>query len=510
MDNIQNSKRIAKNTLLLYLRMVVVTIVSLYTARLTLILLGIENLGIFNVVAGLVTFTEIITATMTSATQRFLSYDLGANKGKDFGKTFSMLINVFFIIAFLLVTILELIGPYVVSNYLVIPYNRLYAAQIVFQISILSMIFSIMAIPYNSVLVACEKMGMYAYFTFVDVVIKLMAVLSLYIIPYDRLITYGTISSVSKIIVFILLFIYCRRSISECRYSYVWDRKLLKRISSYSGWSLLGSTNWVFMNQGQAILLNLYFGPVINGAKAVADKIRNIVFLLSTNFYLAVSPQIIKSYASGEIDYLKSLLYNSTRYGYYILLFVCLPLFNNMYLILSLWLGENQVSDEMVLFSKWILIYSLVSVIEPPLTKIVQATGNVKKYEIFVGIITLSYLPICAFFLSFGIRPFYSVVILTVVYGSSYIYRIWHVNKILDTGMFEYCKKTLFEMFVVTAVAVLLNVIAYLFIGDIGANLLFRMSLSLIITTSVICCIGLKINERSFILNHLKKHLLNL
>ena len=349
-DISENNRRIAKNTILLYFRMIVTTIVSLITARLMLQLLGIEDYGIYNVVGGIIGFMAIITSTMTSATMRFLAYDLGREDITQFSQTFSMLINIFGIFCLISTILMEFIGPYIIQFHLVIPSERLFAAQCIFQFTILTFILSTMAIPFTAAVVSYERMDIYAYFTYLDVFFKLLAVVVLYITPIDKLITYGTITLLMSIATNTIIYFYCFKKFEGCKYIKIWDIPLLKKISSYAGWNMFGSVTTVMNSQGQAILLNVFFGPIINAAKAIADKVNQITYSFCQNFFMAVNPQLIKSYAVGDLEYTKKLLIKSSKISFFLYSIIAIPLIFNMEFILKLWLGAEQVSISMIYF----------------------------------------------------------------------------------------------------------------------------------------------------------------
>lgn len=500
----ENNKRIAKNTLLLYFRMIVVTLVSLYTVRLTLMVLGLEDYGVFNVVAGVVNFTGVITIAMVQATQRFLSYDLGQSNILQFRKTYSMMLNIFLLVSLAITVIFEIIGPFYINEYVVVTSERLNAVQWVFQFALFDFILNTLIIPDTAAVVAYERMGIYAYFTIVDVLLKLLVVFSLYVIPYDKLISYGALNAVALLLRNLALNLFCRKRLQGCKYLLYWDGKFFKRISQYIGWSLLGSTNAVMMTHGQTLLLNLFFGPLVNAAKAIADKIRGTIYMLVSNFYMAVAPQIVKTYATGNIDYTRQLVINSSRYAYFLLLVISLPLIAYMPNLLVLWLGEGQVSPDMVIFGRLSLVFGLVQVLETPITKAVQATGDVRKYEIIVGVITLSFIPICYIVFKMGGRAVMSMVLLCVIYFLAQLYRIYHVAPIIRIKCQEYCLKVLLPVIVVTIVCFFVVLLLPSSRGLSLIKLLLCMMSSFILSALIVGFGGLDQQERKVIIKVVK------
>lgn len=506
-----NNKRIAKNTILLYFRMIVTTIVSLYTARLTLQLLGVEEYGVYNVVAGIIGFMSIITGTMTSATQRFLAFDLGKQDIAQYRKTYSMLLNIFFIFSIIAVLFMEIIGPYCIQNYLVIPPDKLYAAQWVFQFTILNFVATTINIPNTASVVAYEKINIYAYFTFVDIFFKLLIVYVLYITPIDRLITLSSLTMLTSFVSSGILFLYCSKKLEGCTFHKCWDKDLFKRMSSYAGWNLFGSTSAVLTTQGQSIILNIFFGPLVNAAKAIADKINSIIVTFSTNFYMAVTPQIIKSYACGDIDYTRKLVTYSSRYSFYLLSVLSFPLIFNMEELLKLWLGEEQVSVEMIKFSQLELIKSLVYVLQDPITMAIRATGHIKKYQILVGIQTLMFLPICYLAFICGLPSYSSMLILAILYLLVQITRILLVRKVINISLKNYTQEVLVP---ITLTSAIISTACYflIFEGNTFVHLVLNGCICLGISATIIYTIGLKKNERTQILQiakeklHIKHH----
>ena len=437
---LNNTKKIAKNTMLLYVRMLITTLISLFTARLTLQLLGVVDYGINNLISGIIGFMGIVTGTMTSATQRFLAYDLGQHNINQYRCSYSMLLNIFMLFSLISIVGLELIGPYLIKSYLVIPPDRIDASLWLFHFTVINFILVTINIPQTASIVSYEKMGIYAYFTLLDVFFKLLVVYALYITKIDKLITLGFLSTLMSLCVNCITFFYCVKKLDGCRYTLIWDIKLFRKIFTYSGWNLFGSVTGVLNQQGQAVLLNLFFGPAVNAAKAVADKINQVINSFSTNFFMAVTPQIIKSYSSKNIDYMRKLVLASSRYSFFLLFCLSVPLIANMKAILCLWLGKEQVSFEMVRFCQLLLVYSLINVLELPITQTVRATGNIRKYQVRTGVLTLLFIPICYMIFSLGMPAYYSMVVLSCIYALVQIVRVKLIQEILSITILGYFK----------------------------------------------------------------------
>ena len=501
-----NNKRIAKNTILLYVRMIVSTIVSLFTARLTLQLLGVEDYGINNVVGGIVGFVGIITGTMTSASQRFLAFHLGNNEIKQFNQTFCMLINMFVLFCLITVFVLEIISPYILHSVLVIPEDRIYAASWVYHLSLINFCLSTMLIPYTSAIVSYEKMGIYAYFTFIDVFMKLFVVYALYVTPIDRLITISILSVVSTIIVCLVNYIYCKIKLEGCNFHLCWEPSLFKRVVSFAGWNLMGSTTSVLNYQGQAVLLNMFFGPIVNAAKAIADKINQIIYSFCQNFFMAMNPQIIKSYASDNIEYTRKLVINSSRFAFLLYSLLALPMIFNMRNLLNLWLGAKQVSDEMIIFSQLILILSFTNNLESPITQVVRATGDIKKYQIIIGCQTLLFLPITYIAFKIGASAYFSMIILCVIYVVALVFRVKFLKMILDIKYSIYWRYVISPLIVVLIISSSFLYLLHL-LNWFRTFVIFRFGLDVIITGLIIFFLGLSKNEKSYFLKIVMKRI---
>lgn len=501
----ENTKRLTKNTLLLYFRMIVTTIISLITARYTLLLLGVDDYGISNVVGGIMGFMAIVTATMTSASQRFLAFELGRNDIPQFQRVYNMLINVFACFCVAVVIIMELAGPYLVSEVLVIPDDRVYAAQCLFQFTIINFVLGTMIIPFQSAIIAHEKIGIYAYFTIIDVLFKLLAVVSLYFTPIDKLITYGLVTTLLYFCTFTINLLYCFLKLNGCRFQKYWDFTLFKKIASYSGWNMLGSTSYVMTTQGQTILINLFFGPIVNAAKAIADKINFIVSSFCTNFYMALSPQIVKSYANGDVEYTKKLVVHGSKFAYLLLLVLSVPLVVCMEDLLNLWLGKEQVSSEMIIFSRLVLGYSLINCLEPPLTQVIRATGNIKKYQIVIGLQTLLFIPFAWLVYELGAPAYSSMICLCAVYLIVLFSRIRIIKPIINLSITDYSVKVLLPLFMTTLLCAFCFLLNNVELPHIFVTICFRLIASFVISCSLVLMIGLSKHERGIAINYILK-----
>lgn len=500
MESQYNSKRILKNTIFLYLRMIVVTIVAFFTVRITLRILGVEDYGIYNVVGGIVSFLGIISATMSSASQRYLAYDLGKEDQSSFQNTFSLLLLVYVALSIIIVVFGEALGPWFINNYLNIAPERRIAAQWVYQFSLFSFCFSLISTPYQSAIIANERMGAFAFVGLFDAFGKLIVTLLLYTISFDKLIAYGFLILLVSIVSFFIQFIFCRIRINGCVYHYYWNKQYLKEILGYTGWNLFGAASTTLNSAGISIVLNMFFGALINAVKGIADRVNSMVVSFSINFYQAISPQIIKTYAAGETELSKMLVLRSTKLSFYLLFVFSFPLIFGMRPILNLWLGGDTVTNDMIVFSRLILVYSLVNIFEQPVTMLIRATGNIKKYQIYVGVITLFTIPLCVILFLVGLPAYWSIIAMTIVYIVAMFVRLIIARNQVGLSVREYVKTVLIPIIIVVAVSVFIT---------LGCDYLFDLEdIIAMIIALLVCClsiwlVGLNRSERQSLISKL-------
>lgn len=502
-----NNKRIAKNTLMLYIRMLITMAVSLFTVRVLLQALGVVDYGIYNVVGGLITFMSFLTATMSSATQRYLSFSLGKKDKKEFGQLFSMNILIYLLLAIIVVVLAETIGLWFLNNYLNIPENRFSAANYVYQFSLLTFVIYLLTIPYHSAILAEEKMNVYAYVSILDACLKLFLVYLVVVINYDKLILYGFLLMLQTIFITSIYVFYCNRKIEGCKFVFFWKKKMFTQILSYTSWSLFGSLSGTLNNEGLSLLLNLFFGPAMNAAKGISDRVSSAISSFVSNFYSAVKPQIVKSYASGDYSYMKILAFQSSKFSYFLMLVLSLPLILETKYILTLWLVDVEYS--MILFTKLVLIYSLINVFEFPLTQLVHATGIVRKYQMFVGVFTLFTLPITYLLFKFGYPPYVAFVVLIIIYVLAYIPRLIIVRNQLNISINEYITQVIAKTMLVSAMSVLLPSLV-IYSMDIGLiRMIVTTLVSLVSILLTIYIFGINKEERIVAISFLKNKISN-
>lgn len=313
----KSNKRIAKNTLMLYFRMILTMLVSLYTSRVVLNTLGVEDFGIYNVVAGFVTMFGFLNSAMASATQRFLAFEIGKGDHDQLRNVFSMSVNIHFLIAFIIFILAETIGLWFVNTQLTIPAGRMGAAQCVYQFSILAMMVTMVSVPYNAMIIAHERMNVFAWVSIIEVSLKLFIVFMLQWFGFDKLKFYAVLTFCVSLIIRFIYGFYCSRQFKESRFRYFWDRPLFKTLASYAGWNLWGNIAAVLQGEGVNVLLNIFFGPVINAARGIAFQVKGAVNQFVANFQMAMNPQIIKSYAVNDLKYMHQLIFRGAKYSFF-------------------------------------------------------------------------------------------------------------------------------------------------------------------------------------------------
>ena len=403
----ENNKRIAKNTLLLYFRMILIIIVGLYTSRVVLNTLGVSDYGIYNVVGGIVAMLAFLNSAMVAASQRFISFELGTGNMEKLKKVFCTSVSIHIVLAFIILLIAETLGLWFVNTHLNIPPERMEAANWVYQCSILTLLVTIVSVPYNSCIVAHEHMKAFAYVSIVEAVLKLLIVYLLLLGNFDKLIFYAILVVAVALIIRIIYGIYCKRNFEECTYRFVFDKQLFKEMFAFAGWSIIGNFGFAFKDQGSNVILNLFFGTAVNAARGIALQVNGIISNFSNNFTMALNPQITKQYAAGDVEASVKLVYAGCRYSFYLLLLIAVPVMINIDYLLQLWLGT--VPEYTSQFLMLALIAALIDVMARPLVTALQATGRIKIFQIVICIVVLCELPLAYVILHYGGKPYWAM-----------------------------------------------------------------------------------------------------
>lgn len=503
-----NNKRVAKNTLFLYFRMILIMLVTLYTSRVVLAQLGISDYGIYNVVGGVVMMFAFLNNSMASATQRYLTFELGRGDQEKIKTVFATALNIHIIIGLIIILLAETVGLWFLNYKMNIPADRMVAANWVFQFSIFAFFTDILQVPYNAALIAHEKMNIYAYISILEAVLKLVIVYLLSISPFDKLIAYAILIFFVQQIIRAIYKIYCRRKYPECRFALVWDKALYKEMSGFAGWNLFGSVAWILRDQGLNIVLNLFFGPVINAARGVASQVSNAVMGFITNFQTALNPEITKHYAQNDILEMESLAYKGLKFSFFLLFVITLPLCLNIEPVLHIWLKE--VPDYAAYFIILILVDALVgNMFGVPLMTSLAATGKIRNYQIVVSAVILLIVPVAYVVLKITDDPasvFYVSIVLNFISG---FVRFLYCRKQIGFSLARLNKEVLLPILkvIVVSVPVPLVLRLCLFREDTVWSFLALCLVSVLITSITTWFIGFRKGERNTIVLMIKSKL---
>lgn len=451
-DTSNRTKRIAKNTLMLYVRMLFMMFLGLYTSRIVLQALGEGDYGVYNVVGGVVAMFAMISGALNSAVSRFITFEMGKGSEAQLNKVYSTAVTIQLILAAVVVAIAEPVGLWFIDNEMTIDPSRIPAARMVLHFSILAFVINLMSVPQMASITAHEKMSAYAAIGIMDGSLRFVTAILVKNSTGDRLIYYAALMALTVLVVRTAYGIYCRRNFEECRYRPVFDRPLMKEMFSFAGWNFIGVTAGVLRDHGGNILVNVFSGSVaVNAARGVALQLSNAVQSFVTNFMTAVNPQITKSYAAGEKEYMFSLMRKSSRMAYYLLFIIALPVLFNMEALLDLWLDE--VPEMSVSFARLFLILALSESLSGPLMTGMLATGKVRNYQIFVGGLIMLNFPISYLFLKLGFGPEVTVIVAIVISQLCLFARLYMLKKAIDFPVKQFFARVYLNILKVTVVS---------------------------------------------------------
>ncbi len=455
-DNSANNKRIAKNTLMLYIRMFFTMLVSLYTSRVVLQTLGVDDFGIYNVVGGIITMFTFINGAMVASTQRYLNFNLATGNESRLRSVFSTSLQIHALIAVAIIILGETVGLWFLKEKLVIPDSRMTAAMWVYQCSIVACVVNIMSTPYNADIIAHEKMSAFAFISILEVTLKLAIVFLLKLSPYDKLVVYALLILCVQLLVRGIYARYCHRHFSESRYKAGVDKPLFKEMSNLAGWSFFGNMAFVLYTQGLNMMLNIFFGTAANAARGIAVQVQSAVQQFVDGFQTAINPQITKTYAVGDFEQMHSLMFRSARFSFLLLYFISLPILLETDFLLGIWL--KTVPENAVVFTQIMICISLVYTTANPCVKANQATGKVKTYQLVVGGTLLTIIPVSYIVLKLG-APAYSVFIVHFCVESiAQFLRMFMLRDLINLPVKSYLKNIYLPVLLTVIASVLLPV----------------------------------------------------
>lgn len=504
MQDYSANKRIAINTILLYIRMIFLLGISFYTTRAILEALGVVDLGIYNVVGGVVAMLGFINGSMSSASSRFITFSLGTNNTIDLTNTFNAIITIHILFGIVILIIAETIGLWFVLNKLVIPTDRLDSAIWVYQSAVISSIIIILSAPFNADIIAHEKMSAFAYISIFEAIAKLGIVFVLFNTSHDKLIVYAILLVIVQCTIILLYIIYCRKHFFESHFKLIWDVKKVKTIFSYAGWVMSGSFAYICSTQGLNILLNLFFGPAVNAARAIANQLQGAINQFTTNFQTAVKPQITKNYAQGNHTRMHYLIITSSKFGPLLMLMLIVPVITMTEFFLGIWLVD--IPKHTISFVRIMLLVGVIGAMKDPTMTAIHATGKIKKTEIAEMVFMLSVLPLAYILLKyFHISPEVTLCVYLLIELCTQIARVWIVYPSVGLSKKCYFTKVLFPVTLTGFISVVLSFLIYTHWNNNLIENIFSLLIIEIITILSIFFFGLSNTERSFIIQKFRK-----
>lgn len=499
-----SNKRLAKNTILLYMRTVVVMTISIFTSRVILQSLGIEDYGTYNVIGGFVAMFSMIGGTLVTATQRFINMELGKKEEGNPNEVFCTAMGIHIILAAVLFLALETFGLWFLNYQMNIPEGRMFAANVVFQCSILAFLLNIICMPYNAIIIAYERMKAFAYISLYDVIVKLLISYALFLFLYDRLIIYAVLLLLLAISERSIYSLYCRKHFpEESKFHVVRNKQAYKRQTSFAGYTFLGSFAAILSSHGVSIVLNVFCGVAVNAAQAISQQVLHAVSKFVSDFTVALNPQIVKTYAAGEIGKSMALVYRGAKFSYYLMFLFSVPIIFLTPEILNLWLGHYP--DQTIIFVRLTLIYGLVTVLSKTLTTEILATGRIQANAFIIGGLRLLILPFCYFVLWMGYEAYTVYLVMIVIDSISVFTRLYILKYVTGVKMLGYIKNVLCP---VSNVSILSCAICYIIWKQIPSTLPYHILY--VITSFMICLmlivsIGIESNERQMIISGVNK-----
>ena len=471
--------------------------VSLYTSRVVLNALGVEDFGIYNVVGGVVAMFTVLSGSLSAAISRFITYELGKGNQENLNKIFSSAITIQLGLAGIIILLAETVGIWFLNVKMNIPEIRMEAANWVFQFSILTFAINLISVPYNASIIAHEKMSAFAYISILEAIGKLAIAYLIVVSPMDKLIFYAILMCIVALIVRFTYGNYCKRHFSECTYHFIWDKQLLKQMFGFAGWNFIGAASAVLRDQGGNVVINLFCGPTVNAARGIAFQVNTAVNQFVTNFMTALNPQITKSYAAGNKEYMMTLIFQGARLSFYMLLLLSLPILVNTHYILELWL--KIVPEHAVLFVQLVLIFAMSESISHPLITAMLATGKIRNYQLIVGGLQMMNLPISYLLLRWGFFPEIVIIVAICISQCCLAARLVLLRGMIGVSIRKYLQKVYFNILTVSAIAIVLPLISTQYIDETFIGFIIVSLIAVVCTIISIYFIGCNRQERQSI-----------
>lgn len=508
-ESISDNRRIAKNTLYMYIRMIVMMVISLFTTRITFRLLGVDNYGIYNIVGSIIVFFTFINQALTTATRRYITAEIVTGTPESCQNVFNIARKSHGFIAIAIFVIAEVVGLWIVNRILNIPSDRMFAANVVYQLSVISALVGIMQAPYTAAITAHEKMSIYAYYSVIEAALKLLGVLLLYVIAGDKLIIYAIIILVCSVSTQLLYRFYCKRHFPECKYLKSNDTHLLKEMFNFMGWSLFGQAAVVLTNQGVSVLVNMFFSVAANAAMGISNQITHIVSNFVNSFQTAFQPQITKLYVKRDFDELVRLTIQTSRMSSYLVMFFMVPIIFQVDNFLTLWLGEYP--EYAVEFCIYTLLGIFIDSCSAPLWMIIFSDKHIKSYQVGQACIFIQNFILSWLVLKLGFPPYSVILVRIFVYILATTFRIIKTKeKVLIFPILLWLRKVIGKaIFVMLPPALIMVLLSTIQFDAIWLDFLINCSVCVIIMSLSILLIGLEKNERMMLLNKIKTKIKN-
>lgn len=493
--------------MMLYLRMILVMVVTIYMSRVVLKVLGVEDYGTYNVVAGAVAFLGFLNSAMSMATQRFFNVEIGKKDGGDLNSVFNMAMNIHVIIGIIVILLAETIGLWLINYKLNIPEGRMFAANCAFQCVVASTFFSIIQVPYNSAIFAYERMNVFAYLSIFEVLLKLGLTFLLFWIDADKLILYSLLMLGVHVLVFFLYSGYVSKKLQGCKIHLMWNHDKFIELSGFMGWNILGQIAQVLTHQGVNMVANVFFGVVLNASMAITNQVNGAFTMFVHNFQTSFRPQIMKSYAAEQYAEMKTLVYRASKTSFFLLYCISMPILLNIDFVLDIWL--DTVPEYSAIFCKLLIWSSYLEAISLPLVMAIFATGKNKYYQIFVSLFISLNLVLTWAFLKLGFNPEYIFYIKIVVSMLVIGVRLFFANKQANIGVTEYLKQSILPVVKVVLVTFPFYFVMSNYFETSGhlSMLLITIAFLLIIILSIYF-LGLTSGERTFFIKTIRNKIL--
>ena len=497
MTNAENSKRIAKNTALLYVRMLLMMAVQLYTSRVVLNALGVTDFGIYNAVGGFVMMFTVISGSLSAAISRFITFELGRGDLSRLTRIFSTAVIIQLLIGLVIVLLGESVGLWFLNERMTIPPERLAAANWILQLSLVSFVINLVSVPYNACIIAHERMSAFAYIGLLEAGGRLLIAFLIVCAPFDRLVYYGALMCLVALIVRLTYGMYCKRHFSECRFRWYFEGGLFREIAGFAGWNFIGSSSGVLRDQGVNMLINVFCGPAVNAARGIAMQVSAAVSSFSSNFMMAINPQITKSYAQGNRDYLMTLVCQGSRLSFYLLLFLSMPILVETHAVLQLWL--KVVPAHSVAFVRLVLIYVMSESVSSPLVTLMLATGNIRTYQILVGGCQMLNFPVAYLLLKMGYAPETTMAAAIVIALMCLTTRLYMLRRMVQLPVRHFLRHTVLNVLVVSLVSCVLPLWSATLLEEGLPRLALVVAVSVCSVACTVYFVGCTKAEREFV-----------